>query len=120
MVLAHTIIALEGGKPARVECNTCHGQHNFRGTTPEAASRPSSPAPKTTRSTSSSKSKPSFDEVMAKHTGPTRTYSPKSTFAINETMSHPTFGRGFVAAVRHDKIDVTFSAGVKTLVHGKG
>jgi hypothetical protein len=116
MVLAHTIIALEGGKPARVECNTCHGQHNFRAASPE----PRTSAPKAPRAEGGSRSKPTFDSVMAKHTGPTRAYSPKSTFAVDETLSHPTFGRGFVSAVRADKIDVTFSAGVKTLIHAKG
>ena len=44
MVLAHTILALEGGKPARVECNTCHGQHNYRPGTPDARSAPAAVA----------------------------------------------------------------------------
>jgi hypothetical protein len=118
MVLAHTILALEGGKPARVECNTCHGQHNYRPGTPEA--RPSSSSSRTNGTTGgTSRTRATFDEVMAQKSASARTYSPKITFALDETVSHPTFGRGFVAAVRADKIDVTFRNGTKTLVHGR-
>src|SRR2546429_5893163 len=30
MNLGHTILALVGTRPARVRCNTCHGEHNYR------------------------------------------------------------------------------------------
>src|SRR5258706_5395331 len=30
MMLTHRIVAMAGPKPARVECETCHSQHNFR------------------------------------------------------------------------------------------
>src|SRR2546430_15525379 len=35
MNLGHTILAMVGTRPARVRCNTCQGEHNFRGA-PEA------------------------------------------------------------------------------------
>ena len=34
-------------------------------------------------------------------------------------LDHPTFGLGFVSAVRIDKIDVTFRAEPRVLVHGR-
>jgi hypothetical protein len=117
MVLAHTILALDGGKPARVECNTCHGQHNYR---PSAGESRASPSPaRKNGTTAPSRVRLSFDEIMAQRPAAARAYSPKVTFALDETVSHPTFGRGIVAAVRADKIDVTFRNGTKTLVHSR-
>ena len=43
MDLAHTIIAMDGTKPARVQCNTCNGQHNYRGKAEAAAKAPKAP-----------------------------------------------------------------------------
>jgi hypothetical protein len=50
-----------------------------------------------------------------------RVYSPKTRFALGETIEHPKFGSGTVTAVGDGgKIDVTFSDGQKrTLVHAK-
>jgi hypothetical protein len=114
MLLAHTILAIEGGKPARVQCNTCHSQHAFRRAPGEQAAKSSAAKPRT-----SVPKRATFDEEMAKRTGIPKSYSPKNVFQMDDTLSHPTFGRGFVCAVRADKIDVTFSAGVKTLIHGR-
>lgn len=118
MVLAHTILALEGGKPARVECNTCHGQHNYRPGTPDARSAPAAVA-RADGDAKAGRTRVSFDDLMAARTAPVRPYSPKTAFAMDDTVSHPTFGRGIVAAVRADKIDVMFRAGTKTLVHAR-
>lgn len=30
MLLGHTILAMVGSRIARVRCNTCQGEHNFR------------------------------------------------------------------------------------------
>ena len=125
MVLAHTVIAMVGSKPVRVQCNTCNGQHNYR------AGAGSVPAPK--RATSSSGStastkaprttavRLSFDDLLAQRkTGLARPYSPKVTFILDEVVQHPTFGTGFVSAVRPDKVEVTFRSGMKILVHARG
>ena len=31
LVLAHTVHAVVGGRPVKVECNTCHGVHRYKG-----------------------------------------------------------------------------------------
>jgi hypothetical protein len=41
------------------------------------------------------------------------------TFQVDELITHPTFGLGIVRAVRQDKVDVTFKASERTLVHGR-
>ena len=118
MLLAHTILALEGGKPARVQCNTCHGQHNYRPATPDVRSSAVNVA-KADGDAKSGRTRISFDDVMAARTSEVKPYSPKTSFVLDDTVSHPTFGRGIVAAVRNDKIDVTFRAGTKTLMHAR-
>jgi hypothetical protein len=122
MVLAHTILAVSGGRPARVQCNTCNGQHNYRSASgdakPAASARESSPR-SSTRETPT-KTRITVDELIAQKGGVSRPYSPKTTFAMDDVVSHPTFGTGLVEAVRSDKIDVIFRIGTKTLVHGRG
>jgi hypothetical protein len=116
MVLAHTVIAMQGGQPVKVECNTCHAVHRFRPGAGAAAKRPPS------RPAAAQKKAPlSFDQMLARRSAAgTRRYSPRETFAAEEVIEHPAFGPGLVSAVRDGgKIDVTFRTAVKTLVHGK-
>jgi hypothetical protein len=129
MDLAHTIIAMDGTKPARVQCNTCNGQHNYRGKAEAAAKAPKAPkAAKTAKAGSSrssdGKSKServrlSFEDQVASKRGGARVYSTKSSFIVDELVNHPTFGVGYVEGVRLDKVDVVFKSGTKTLVHGR-
>lgn len=115
MVLAHTILAMVESRPVRVQCNTCRGQHAYRseaGTTRSPAA-PRAPMPR--------KEVISFDTRLSERDPATaKKYSPKETFAVDDLMSHPTFGMGFVIAVRSDKVDVAFKAFEKTLVHARG
>ena len=122
MVLAHTILALVANRPVRVQCNTCGGQHNFRSGTPEPKSErsESSSSPAKERAPRATSTRLSFDDQLAQKGSAARPYSPKTPFLVDEVVNHPTVGRGFVSAVRADKIDVTFRAGVKTLVHARG
>ena len=39
--------------------------------------------------------------------------------SVDDIVDHPTFGIGLVIAVRVDKVDISFKADTKTLVHGK-
>jgi len=112
MVLAHTVIAMQGGQPVKVECNTCHAVHRFRAGKAAAAPRPARLQKKAVLS---------FDELLARRAAAgKRRYSSRETFAADEVIEHPAFGPGLVSAVRDGgKIDVTFRSAVKTLVHGK-
>jgi hypothetical protein len=113
MELGHTVLAMVGTKPARVRCNTCQGEHNYRGS--------SAPTPR--RASAATREKPqvtSWEALLAnKDLSRARTYSAKEKFAADEVLNHPIFGIGLVQEVRGDKIQVAFKADVKTLVHGK-
>jgi len=118
MTLAHTVLAMVGAKVARVRCNTCNGDHAFRsapGTTDRVTT------PRATAKPRAQKVVISFDEQLeGKNTAAAQPYSVKETYALNQVFTHPTFGVGFVTAVRGDKVDITFRSETKTLVHGRG
>lgn len=111
--LAHTVLAMVGSTIARVRCNTCTNEHSFRGaasSTPRRSETRAAPAKVTV----------SFQETLAQRDlSAARLYSPKTTFAADEVILHASFGYGIVSAVREDKVDVTFKAFEKTLVHGR-
>ena len=113
MLLAHTIDAMVGDKPARVTCNTCKSQHNYKAQAPGTRT-----AVKTTRSP---KRTPGYQSLMkAKEASVARVYSSTTTFVLGDFVDHPTFGRGVATAVKDGaKIEVLFDIGSKTLIHAR-
>src|SRR6185295_10150286 len=128
MTLAHTILAMVGQTIARVQCNTCGGQHAYRaapGTSkPRSSSSSSSGSSSATRAASREpavKTVAGFEEQLkGKDLTRARKYSPKDNYAVDEVVDHLTFGFGWVKVVRADKVDVVFKAAERTLVHGRG
>jgi hypothetical protein len=119
LTLAHTVIAMVGAKPVKVECNTCHGVHRFRGP-PSGASEGGSVAQrKAARPARERKVEVAFEDVLAGKKGQPVPYSPKRTFDVDQVVDHPTFGLGYVAAVRGDKVEIAFRSDVKVLVHAR-
>jgi len=120
MNLGHTILALVGSRPARVRCNTCQGEHNYRKDGSNGP-RKGSWEPREARERREAKpSVTSWEALLAgKDLSRARRYSAKETYAAEELIQHPSFGIGLVQEVRGDKIQVAFKADVKTLVHGK-
>jgi len=130
--LAHTIIAMVGPKVVKVKCNTCGGEHTYRGVQPLVKLQ-SFAAPKRATSSSSSSSKStavkrsaastvviSWDEQFkGKDLSQAKKYSPRETFVVDDVVDHPTFGLGLVRAVRDGKVEVAFKQEDKILVHGK-
>jgi hypothetical protein len=106
------------GRPIKVECNTCHVVHRYRGPAgaPAGRSGPRAERPARVKPTTLG-----FDELLAsKPATEAKPYSPKGTYAVDEVVDHPTFGRGFVSAVRGaGKVEITFRSDVKVLVQGR-
>jgi hypothetical protein len=121
LTLAHTVHAVMAGKPVKVECNTCHGVHRYRGNAGGAATSGAkgAKAPKPARARAEVVS---FDALLAgKRVADAKPYSAKRSYAVDDVVDHPMFGRGFVSAVRDGgKIEVTFRSDVKILVHARG
>jgi hypothetical protein len=109
MMLAHTIEAMVGEKPARVSCNTCKSQHTYKAQPPGQGAK--SPKRAANRYQSLLKA---GESAVAKN------YSPSSKYELGDVLEHPTFGRGVATAVKEGaKIEVLFETGSKTLVHGR-
>jgi len=113
LLLAHTVIAMVGAIPVKVECNTCRTVHKYR-------SAVAKPARALHPGGSGRAGSVSFDQMLASQSGPPRRYAPSESFAAGDVVDHPSFGRGFVSAQKDPgKVEVTFRTGVKVLVHGK-
>jgi len=111
-MLAHTIEAMVGKKPARVHCNTCQSQHAYK------ASEPG----KTTARTPTGRVRQSRYKVLLNESSAetTKSYSPKETYQPGDVLQHPSFGLGVTTAVKGGtKIEVLFEGGVKLLIHGQ-
>lgn len=116
LLLAHTILAMVGPKIVRVRCETCKGEHAFRGAVvPKGAAKP-----RAKRSSAAEKAEKVIiaweERLKSSDLTKARPYSPKETFAVEEVLNHPTFGYGIVSAVRGDKMDIAFKAFEKTLM----
>ena len=124
MMLAHTIEAMVGDKPARVQCNTCKSQHGYKANAPGTSAR----RPRATdangevvrRPTKGRASKYQLLLNAKSSTGAPKTYSPSNKYEEGDVLDHPTFGRGVTTSIKDGtKIEVLFEGGAKTLVHGR-
>ncbi len=124
--LGHTIVAMIGGRPARVICRTCRSEHNYyekkaAGTAGAVrrtgTSSGASPRPK--------ESKPEGVPIehewlkqMNASTQPLKSYGADQSFSPGDRVKHPTFGDGIVQkTVFPNKIEILFRADLKTLIH---
>jgi hypothetical protein len=123
----HTIVAMVGEKPARVQCNTCDGVHNFRGPRAEQAKKATSEKKATTAVPRSPRKSPLDAEraewqelasnLDAEQAIP---YSMNQSFRVGNVLAHPLFGVGIVTAVTGpNKIEVLFKEGKKLLRCGQ-
>jgi hypothetical protein len=112
LLLAHTVIAMLGTVPVKVECNTCRNVHRFRGASTAVKSA--------TRRTPRGGLTQTFEQMLAACTAAPRPYASSALFATGDVIDHTAFGRGFVSGQKDPgKVEVTFRTGVKTLIHGK-
>jgi hypothetical protein len=116
-VTNHTIIAMTGGKIAKVECNSCRTRHNYRPPVTEkkpadstlrrrdgivtmsnasSAKGSKSKAPRTMISRGAAK----FDALAAKKDiSAAINYSIDATLSAGDLLNHPIFGLGVVIAI---------------------
>jgi len=112
MMLAHTIEALVGTRPARVHCNTCSSQHAYKASEPGKRVTKLQPGkPRASR----------YQGLLKGSNSETpKDYSPKQKYQSGDVVKHPSFGLGVTTAVKDDtKIEVLFEGGPKVLVHGR-
>ncbi len=113
--LAHTVLAMAGGIPARVRCNTCRGERNYRAPKPEATVR-------TTRAVREPRAKVS-DEVFYNQklkdnaTKTDKPYRIDVELSANDIVDHKVFGRGVVLkTIPPDRAEIIFKDQMRVLV----
>ena len=118
LILAHTIEAVANGAIKRVECNTCHGKHQFKGDAPGVKKLSSSQKSTTPKSRSRASD---FERLLrGKETEKATPYNIRSHFSKGEVIEHATFGKGVVVEDKDvKKIEVLFASGPKILVHAR-
>lgn len=118
MDLAHVIVSMIDGRPAKVICKTCRSQHNFkRGAA--VSSLPSRRAAAKPAARHVVKVSELWEKKMAeKKTAPLRPYTIQTSFEVGDVIQHPNFGIGLVEEVRRNgKITVLFRDDQRVLVH---
>lgn len=107
----HTIVAMTDTKPAKVECNTCHGQHIYR--------QPKAPAAKKVDKVQKAKleEQSKWAELETElHRDKAKAYSMDGNFEVGSFINHPQFGIGRVQEIAgFRKIEVLFEDGLKIL-----
>ena len=140
----HVVMLVLDGEISKVECKACGSVHKYReakaakprsqqpsvrrvraGQSREQALevRPAprktaaSPTRQAPRSASRAKLETAWQEAMVRHSGETPlAYAMANTYAAQDFLEHPVFGRGeVIAVIPPDKMDVLFEDGVKTL-----
>ena len=116
MVLAHSVVAMDGAKPRRVRCNTCNGEHNYRAAKPVPKAAPKKGEKKA--KTTTKKTRQSWEEVMQEASAkPHKKYSMSGSFGEGDWIEHATFGLGCVQSfIAPNKITVRFADSTRMLV----
>ena len=123
LIVAHTIEAMAGKKPARVKCNTCKAKHVYKPEAPGAGSRQA----RKTKGSSSLEPQPRRARasryqtlLKGKDMAVAKSYSSKNKYSLGDVMQHPSFGFGVATAVKDaTKVEVLFEGGSKLLIQGR-
>lgn len=107
----HIIVAMIDDLPAKVECNTCKGQHKYR--PPAVRKKPAARRtvdPKIAERKEWESLQPSLEGKKAIE------YTMKTAFKVGSVMKHPVFGLGFVQnSLGPGKVEVLFEDGKKKM-----
>jgi hypothetical protein len=131
MDLGHRIVAMVGGRPKRVICQTCGSQHNYRApqsavgdrsARPRSAAGPgkSSAAPRVTHKAKAEAERLSEWEtrIAGQRVDAFTRYAMDQQFQRDQLIMHSKFGEGYVVDVLEDgKVNIMFRDGPKTLAH---
>jgi hypothetical protein len=121
--LLHRIIALSQGRPARVVCQTCGSQHNYRAPRTSAkahqiASRSAKERPSRGPRAESMRVADWEARVHGQGTEAFTRSSIDKSFKAGQLVLHKKFGEGYVTEVLEDrKVSVMFRDGPRRLSH---
>src|ERR1700745_4116855 len=96
----HTIVALVGSKPAKVECQGCHKHHQYRAAPPGTSTGASGEKKPRASKAAAAAAVPAVDfyALVGGRAAEARPYSPDTKYALGDLVQHPTFEIGVVTA----------------------
>jgi hypothetical protein len=108
------------GKPSKVQCKTCRGEHRYKTSGSPAPARKT--GTRTTVPKTVIRAAELWEQKMSqKHKEDAHPYQANRKFAAGDVVQHPSFGFGIVEEIRSPtKISVLFRDGEKLLVHAIG
>ncbi len=116
----HTIVSMVQARPARVQCNTCGGVHNYR---PGKPTRPTASAPpkkSTTRQTRKDPGHSAHQEWVSlqldQGASTATVYNMQARYKVGDLVKHAKFGLGVVKVLSGaNKVEILFEEGLKLL-----
>jgi hypothetical protein len=123
-IRTHNVVAMVGGEPKQVVCQTCASRHNFRTDPPARARTASGSVPVTGTSAaarvadkeqqSRQEQKRLLQKELMDAVEP-RNFDPKARYKSGEIIVHPEYGRGKVENVLRTSLLVRFMEGLRPL-----
>ncbi|MDH3998405.1 MAG: hypothetical protein OET90_06160 [Desulfuromonadales bacterium] len=107
----HIIVAITDDVPAKVQCNTCEGQHKYR--PPAAKKKPAAKRIAKPKELEQKEWQKLFADSEGQQSVP---YAMTAAFKTGTVIKHPNFGLGLVQAITGpQKMEVLFEDGKKKL-----
>jgi hypothetical protein len=123
-IRTHNVIAMVGGEPKQVVCQTCSSRHNFRTDPPARARTASGSVPTAVGSAAAravdkeQQSRQEQKRLLQKELSDAvepRAFDPKARYKSGEIIVHPEYGRGKVENVLRTSLLVRFLEGLRPL-----
>jgi hypothetical protein len=120
-LMNHTLVAMVEGRPVRVKCNTCGGEHAYRTPVPVKTARapkgPQATAPRRSRIDPKLAEQQEWEQLQTSWNPSNAVgYSLDGQFKLNSLVRHPVFGLGIVQQLPGGrKVEVLFKDGKKLL-----
>lgn len=112
--LAHVLVSMLDGRPAKVLCKTCKAEHRYK--------RTGGATPRPVRDKKNQRipnSEQYWEKKMTANKNREKPYSASGTYHLGDIIAHSSFGSGFVEQLRgSNKILVLFRSGEKVLIQG--
>lgn len=103
LALDHTVVAMEGGRVARVTCRTCGGTHRFRDPSDAQKARKARATPADTAGPAVQ-----WEAAIAEAKRKPLPYRMDAKYRVGDVVDHERFGQGIVQRLYANKCDVLF------------
>lgn len=121
-----TVLAHSTATSAKMQCEVCKAKSTWKlpkaAKAPGAKKAPTGAALKRKSASATARKNAHVDEynnLAAASNGDVHNYMMKTKFQMNQKLSHPKFGMGYVRTTHADKIEVVFEDEVRMLVHNR-